>query len=160
MRPATTPHIGYGAGMAIEDAVVLGQMVGGFDDPDALFKAFTARRFGRCRTILEGSVAIGQMEMDDARRTARVERAAGRGDPGADLMGHELWFHHTGVAVADMDASIAWWRDMLGFALMRRYMIEHPGRGGGDGQWGAACRIAAPPGAAPPMPSAMTPTAT
>jgi 2-polyprenyl-6-methoxyphenol hydroxylase-like FAD-dependent oxidoreductase len=63
---ATTPHIGYGAGMAIEDAVVLGQMVGGFDDPDALFKAFTARRFGRCRTILEGSVAIGQMEMDDA----------------------------------------------------------------------------------------------
>jgi catechol 2,3-dioxygenase-like lactoylglutathione lyase family enzyme len=39
-------------------------------------------------------------------------------------MQHELWFHHTGVAVADMDASIAWWHDMLGFALMRRYRID------------------------------------
>jgi 2-polyprenyl-6-methoxyphenol hydroxylase-like FAD-dependent oxidoreductase len=52
--------------MAIEDAVVLGQRVGEFDDVEALFTAFTARRFDRCRTILEGSVAIGQMEMDDA----------------------------------------------------------------------------------------------
>lgn len=63
---ATTPHIGYGAGMAIEDAVVLGQMVGQFDDAEALFTAFTERRFARCKTILEGSVAIGQLELDDA----------------------------------------------------------------------------------------------
>lgn len=63
---ATTPHIGYGAGMAIEDAVVLGQMVGRYEDTAALFADFTQRRFERCRTILEGSVAIGQMEMDDA----------------------------------------------------------------------------------------------
>jgi methylmalonyl-CoA/ethylmalonyl-CoA epimerase len=36
----------------------------------------------------------------------------------------ELWFHHVGIAVADMDASIGWWRDVLGFALLRRYHIE------------------------------------
>lgn len=39
-------------------------------------------------------------------------------------MGQELWFHHVGVSVADMDASIAWWRDCLGFAQLRRYVIE------------------------------------
>jgi len=36
----------------------------------------------------------------------------------------ELWSHHVGIAVANMDASIGWWRDVLGFALLRRYHIE------------------------------------
>ena len=36
----------------------------------------------------------------------------------------ELWFHHLGVSVADLGASIAWWQDMLGFELLRRYAIE------------------------------------
>lgn len=63
---ATTPHVGYGAGMAIEDAVVLGEMVGQHDDVEALFTAFTQRRHERCRIILEGSVAIGQLELDGA----------------------------------------------------------------------------------------------
>ncbi|WP_068086394.1 VOC family protein [Novosphingobium rosa] len=35
----------------------------------------------------------------------------------------ELWFHHVGVSVADMDGAIAWWREMLGFDLMRRYHL-------------------------------------
>ncbi|WP_313803767.1 FAD-dependent monooxygenase [Sphingobium sp.] len=60
---ATTPHVGYGAGMAIEDAVVLGEMIGRFEDSEVLFSAFTERRYERCRTILEGSVAIGELEM-------------------------------------------------------------------------------------------------
>ncbi|WP_068086579.1 FAD-dependent monooxygenase [Novosphingobium rosa] len=63
---ATTPHVGYGAGMAIEDAVVLGRLVNEHDDIEALFTAFTDRRYERCRAILEGSVAIGQLELDDA----------------------------------------------------------------------------------------------
>jgi methylmalonyl-CoA/ethylmalonyl-CoA epimerase len=32
-------------------------------------------------------------------------------------------FHHVGVSVADMDASIAWWERILGFTLERRYML-------------------------------------
>ncbi|WP_267381423.1 MULTISPECIES: FAD-dependent monooxygenase [unclassified Sphingomonas] len=60
---ATTPHVGYGAGLAIEDAVVLGAMVAEADDVSGLFRAFTERRFQRCKTILEGSVAIGDLEM-------------------------------------------------------------------------------------------------
>lgn len=64
---ATTPHVGYGAGMAIEDAVVLGELVATHgDDVEALFAAFTERRYERCRTILEGSVAIGDLEMAEA----------------------------------------------------------------------------------------------
>lgn len=35
----------------------------------------------------------------------------------------EVWFHHVGVSVADMDGSIAWWRDMLGFQPLRRYHL-------------------------------------
>lgn len=63
---ATTPHVGYGAGMAIEDAVVIGRLVAEHEDVEALFTAFTARRYERCRTILEGSVAIGDLEMAEA----------------------------------------------------------------------------------------------
>lgn len=63
---ATTPHVGYGAGMAIEDAVVLGDLISDHDDVEALFTAFTQRRYERCRTILEGSVAIGDLELAEA----------------------------------------------------------------------------------------------
>ncbi|MEE4455185.1 FAD-dependent monooxygenase [Novosphingobium resinovorum] len=63
---ATTPHVGYGAGMAIEDAAVLGELAGGIEDVETLFTTFTARRYERCRTILEGSVAIGELEMAEA----------------------------------------------------------------------------------------------
>lgn len=38
----------------------------------------------------------------------------------------ELWFHHVGVSVADMDASIRWWETMLGFTLLRRYNAPIP----------------------------------
>lgn len=40
------------------------------------------------------------------------------GAPGA-----EIWFHHAGISVADLDASIDWWRRVLGFRLLRRYML-------------------------------------
>jgi 2-polyprenyl-6-methoxyphenol hydroxylase-like FAD-dependent oxidoreductase len=62
---ATTPHVGYGAGMAIEDAVVLGELVGRIEGGESLFDSFTARRYERCRAILEGSVAIGDLEQAD-----------------------------------------------------------------------------------------------
>lgn len=37
---------------------------------------------------------------------------------------NEFWFHHVGVSVADMDASLAWWKETLGFTLERRYILE------------------------------------
>jgi 2-polyprenyl-6-methoxyphenol hydroxylase-like FAD-dependent oxidoreductase len=55
---ATTPHLGQGAGMAIEDAIVLAEELGGHDTPGAAFAAFHARRYERCRYIVEKSLEI------------------------------------------------------------------------------------------------------
>ena len=63
---ATTPHVGYGAGLAIEDAVVLGELAGEIEHVPTLFARFMERRYERCRAILEGSVAIGELEMASA----------------------------------------------------------------------------------------------
>lgn len=73
---ATTPHVGYGAGMAIEDAVVLGELAREIRDIESLFTAFTVRRYERCRTILEGSVAIGELEMAEAPFSKQRELSA------------------------------------------------------------------------------------
>ena len=56
---ATTPHLGQGAGMAIEDSIVLADELGKHESPQAAFVAFRHRRFERCRYIVEQSKAIG-----------------------------------------------------------------------------------------------------
>jgi 2-polyprenyl-6-methoxyphenol hydroxylase-like FAD-dependent oxidoreductase len=55
---ATTPHLGQGAGMAIEDAIVLAEEIGRHADLDAAFTAYRERRFERCRYIVKHSLAI------------------------------------------------------------------------------------------------------
>jgi 2-polyprenyl-6-methoxyphenol hydroxylase-like FAD-dependent oxidoreductase len=55
---ATTPHLGQGAGMAVEDALVLAEELGAAETPEAAFTAYRARRFARCRYIVEQSLAI------------------------------------------------------------------------------------------------------
>ncbi len=55
---ATTPHLGQGAGMAIEDALVLAEEVGRHADPETAFAAYRERRFERCRYIVENSLAL------------------------------------------------------------------------------------------------------
>lgn len=55
---ATTPHLGQGAGMAIEDAIVLAEELGKVESPEAAFAAYRDRRYERCRYIVEQSLAI------------------------------------------------------------------------------------------------------
>lgn len=55
---AATPHLGQGAGMAIEDSIVLAEEIGKAGDPEQAFAAYRARRFDRCRFIVEKSLAI------------------------------------------------------------------------------------------------------
>lgn len=55
---ATPPHLGQGGGMAIEDAVVLAEELARHDDPEAAFAAYRARRFARCRFVVEKSLEI------------------------------------------------------------------------------------------------------
>lgn len=69
---ATTPHLGQGAGMAIEDAVVLGELLA-LDAPiDDLLTRFMARRHDRCRFIFDASIQIGAWEMEGASPHLRV----------------------------------------------------------------------------------------
>lgn len=63
---ATSAHMGMGGGMALEDAVVLGQSIGTAGTlPDAL-EAFMERRFERVKLVVETSVKLGQLEQEKA----------------------------------------------------------------------------------------------
>jgi 2-polyprenyl-6-methoxyphenol hydroxylase-like FAD-dependent oxidoreductase len=80
---ASTPHLGQGAGMAIEDAIVLAEEIGRHDALPAALAAWRERRFERCAYIVRSSLAIclGQLgkgpPVDNARATAEMfERVA------------------------------------------------------------------------------------
>lgn len=60
---AITPHLGQGAAQAIEDGVVLGEVLAKHDDLEAAFTEYTERRFDRCKLIVDTSLAIGEWEM-------------------------------------------------------------------------------------------------
>ncbi|MDR6579133.1 FAD-dependent oxidoreductase [Pseudomonas extremaustralis] len=60
---ATTPHLGQGAGMAIEDAVVLGEELVADGSVEQQLERFMARRYERCKFISESSVLAGDKEM-------------------------------------------------------------------------------------------------
>ncbi len=77
-----TPHCGQGAAQAIEDAIVLAEELAKASVPEAL-EAFTARRYDRCRAIVEGSERVGRWEQDhtlpidpDATRNAVIMTAS------------------------------------------------------------------------------------
>jgi 2-polyprenyl-6-methoxyphenol hydroxylase-like FAD-dependent oxidoreductase len=55
---ATTPHLGQGAGMAIEDSIVLAEELAAATSVEEAFTRFRQRRFERCRYIVEASKAI------------------------------------------------------------------------------------------------------
>jgi 2-polyprenyl-6-methoxyphenol hydroxylase-like FAD-dependent oxidoreductase len=60
---ATTPHLGQGAGMAIEDAVVLGEELVAGGSVEQQLKRFMARRYERCKFISDSSVLAGDKEI-------------------------------------------------------------------------------------------------
>lgn len=60
---ATTPHLGQGAGMAIEDAIVLAEELAQHATPQEAFVAWQARRVERCRYIVDASKAIGDSQL-------------------------------------------------------------------------------------------------
>lgn len=61
---ATTPHMAYGAGLAVEDTVVLGELLSEGRPIDDTLNRFAERRFERCRTVVDGSAAIGQFQLN------------------------------------------------------------------------------------------------
>ena len=68
-----SPHLAQGAGMAIEDAAVLGDLAGQDLPVAELLSRFMSRRYERCRQIWEASVLTGEWE----------QRPVPGADPGA-----------------------------------------------------------------------------
>ncbi|MFK0113338.1 FAD-dependent monooxygenase [Streptomyces sp. NPDC091217] len=59
-----TPHLAYGAGLSIEDGVVLADCLAAADTVDKALLAYTERRFGRCRDAVEACRLLGESELD------------------------------------------------------------------------------------------------
>jgi len=57
------PHLGSGAGMALEDAAVLAEVLLKHDQVEPAFKAFMARRFERCKMVGDNSVQMVEWEL-------------------------------------------------------------------------------------------------
>lgn len=60
---ASTPHLGQGAAMAVEDAVVLGELMGRRLPVEELMHQFTQRRHERATYIQQASISIGDYEL-------------------------------------------------------------------------------------------------
>jgi 2-polyprenyl-6-methoxyphenol hydroxylase-like FAD-dependent oxidoreductase len=75
---ATTPHLASGAGLAVEDALVLGEGLASDAAPEDALQEFTARRYERCRMVVENSVRLGELEMAraPAQQQAELQRAS------------------------------------------------------------------------------------
>jgi 2-polyprenyl-6-methoxyphenol hydroxylase-like FAD-dependent oxidoreductase len=73
---ATTPHMASGACIGIEDAIVLAEEIGKAESVDAALSAFQARRWERCRMVVENSGRLGEIEIagGDKDEHARIMR--------------------------------------------------------------------------------------
>jgi 2-polyprenyl-6-methoxyphenol hydroxylase-like FAD-dependent oxidoreductase len=59
---STTPQLAMGAGIAIEDAVVLGDVLSSHADLGGALAEFMTRRWERCRLVVENSLQLGEWE--------------------------------------------------------------------------------------------------
>ena len=59
----TTPHLGQGAGMAIEDGLVLADELEKHHDLETAFQAYRDRRYDRCKFIVDASVSVCDFQM-------------------------------------------------------------------------------------------------
>jgi len=60
---ATTPHLASGACMGLEDAIVLAEEIDRTESVAAALAAFEARRWERCRLVVENSVRLAEIEI-------------------------------------------------------------------------------------------------
>lgn len=69
---ATTPQLAAGAGMGIEDGLVLGEELARPQTLDQALATFMWRRHGRCRMVVENSLRIGELEVTGAPPSAQT----------------------------------------------------------------------------------------
>jgi 2-polyprenyl-6-methoxyphenol hydroxylase-like FAD-dependent oxidoreductase len=74
----TTPHIAYGAGVAIEDSVVLAEELRRTDDLATALESFMRRRFDRCKLVVETSLQLSEWEVDPPEDRTQHQQLIGR----------------------------------------------------------------------------------
>jgi 2-polyprenyl-6-methoxyphenol hydroxylase-like FAD-dependent oxidoreductase len=57
-----TPHMAAGAGIAIEDSIVLAELLQSQQSVERALESFMTRRFERCRLVVENSFMLGEWE--------------------------------------------------------------------------------------------------
>jgi naringenin degradation protein FdeE len=72
---ATTPHLASGAALALEDALVLTELLQATSSFEHASEAFMTRRYQRCRMVVENSARLGEMEMRQAPVAEQAELA-------------------------------------------------------------------------------------
>jgi 2-polyprenyl-6-methoxyphenol hydroxylase-like FAD-dependent oxidoreductase len=60
----TTPHMAWGVGLAIEDALVLASLVDGGVAAGEIADRLSARRFARCKLVVDGSLQLSRWERE------------------------------------------------------------------------------------------------
>ena len=73
---ATTPHLASGACIGIEDALVLAEEIGKAGSVDQALDRYQARRWERCRMVVQNSGRLGEIEIagGDKEEHARIMR--------------------------------------------------------------------------------------
>ena len=73
---ATTPHLAMGAGIGIEDAIVLAEELVNAPSVSRGLDSFEARRWERCRMVVENSRRLGEIEIENGSQEehARIMR--------------------------------------------------------------------------------------
>jgi 2-polyprenyl-6-methoxyphenol hydroxylase-like FAD-dependent oxidoreductase len=70
---ATTPHLAAGAGIGIEDGIVLAEELAAASTVDDGLTAFENRRWERCRMVVENSERLGEFEATPGMETQYAE---------------------------------------------------------------------------------------
>lgn len=70
---ATTPHLGAGACIGIEDAIVLSDELSRSGTLAEALEAFEARRWDRCRAVVVNSLRLGEIEVTNGDRLEHAD---------------------------------------------------------------------------------------
>ncbi len=74
----TTPHLNQGAAMAIEDAVLLGELLGRDGSLESLLDEFMRRRFDRTKFVVDTSDQLAEWELQEWAGTKPADDRPGR----------------------------------------------------------------------------------
>jgi 2-polyprenyl-6-methoxyphenol hydroxylase-like FAD-dependent oxidoreductase len=87
---ACGPQIGQGGAMAVEDAVVLAELIAGNDEPEATFTRFVERRYSRCKFVQDWSRAVGDQNRVIDPEACRARNAMIKQAAAEPLRPHEI----------------------------------------------------------------------